>query len=55
MKCLMNKPAQESTAVIPAVANRYEDFAATHIVQAVDMHLVVSLGSVVWVWCPNII
>lgn len=41
VKCLMEKPPQTSTKDVPGVRNRFEDFLATHIVNADDVHFTV--------------
>lgn len=43
VKCLQAKPAITPTSVAPGVVSRYEDFVATHILQTLSVHFVVSV------------
>lgn len=47
VKCMMKKPG---IAPMEAVTNRFEDFLATHIVQALDSHFVVCSPPALLLW-----
>jgi uncharacterized protein (DUF2062 family) len=42
LKCLMKKPPQSSENDIPGARSRYDDFLGTHIINADNVHFVVS-------------
>ena len=46
VKCIMRKPPLTSLKDVPGVTSRYDDYVATHIIQADDVHF--NVGSHTW-------